>query len=163
MTRWPALRDIVTSVLLAAAVVAAGCEDDSKRPPLTVVGGGFIFNYRAASAYYGVSVKLARAMPKGTVIEVQFEDPSGGPAVRVSETVTDERRGYALETPPLRGVVAGRDYLVVVHLKEAETGREIYRLEHRVHSELDQDVLPEKPLTVGPGYTPNPDSRYSKP
>ncbi len=151
------------AVAVALFLALAACDDADKTPPIAVAGGSFIFNYRDAAATYGITLKLARAMPKGTVIEAEFENPAGGAPVRVRETVVDARRGYALETPPLSGVVADRDYLVVVRLRETVSEREIYRLEHRIRSGLDQSVLPDKPLTVGPGYTPNPEAGVSRP
>ena len=151
----------VVAVTLLLALAA--CDDAGKTPPIAVAGGSFIFNYRDAAATYGITLKLARAMPKGTVIEAEFENPAGGAPVLVRESVVDEQRGYALETPPLSGVVADRDYLVVITLREVAGGREIYRLEHRIRSGLDQSVLPDKPLTVGPGYAPNPDGAIRRP
>ena len=35
-------------------------------------------------------------------------------------------------------------------------GAEVQRVETKVHSDLDQSVLPKAPLTVGPGYARNP-------
>jgi hypothetical protein len=39
----------------------------------------------------------------------------------------------------------------------AANGSEIERIDKNFHSQLNQSVLPPKPLTVGPGYTRNPD------
>lgn len=148
---------------LSMCLAFAGCEDASKQPSLTVVGGTFIFNYREATATYGLSVKLARSMPQGTVIAGTFENPAGGAPIEIKATVQDQRRGYTLETPALKGIKSGRDYLVVVRLEEAGTAREIYRVEHRVRSGLSDDILPDKPLTIGPGYTPNPENVVKQP
>ena len=40
---------------------------------------------------------------------------------------------------------------------EGEDGKALQKLETTVVSSLDQIVLPDAPLVVGPGYTPNPE------
>ena len=47
-------------------------------------GGGFIFNYRNATATYGVILMPRRDPPAGAVIEASFESPAGGPAIILS-------------------------------------------------------------------------------
>lgn len=130
-----------------------GCEDASK-PPLTMAGGGFIFNYRIAEVFYGVSLKPQRQIAVGAVLEGEFEDPAGGPNLIVREVLGAPQRIYALQTPALKGVKAGRPYRVEVRLIEG--GKITGRLERTITSELDQDMIPDAPLTIGPGYTPNP-------
>jgi hypothetical protein len=44
---------------------------------------------------------------------------------------------------------------VTVRVLDAE-GNAIQTVETKVHSDLDQSVLPKAPLVVGPGYTKNP-------
>ena len=147
------------AVVLPALTLLAACGDDPRRPWIRIDGGGFIFNYRIAEAFYGVSVKPMRRLPEGTVLEAEFQDPAGGPPHIVRETVAAPQLGYSLSSPPVKGVVAGRDYRVVVRVREAKTGHELARIEQSFRSDLDQSILPEKPLTVGPGYTPNPDHK----
>jgi hypothetical protein len=43
-------------------------------------------------------------------------------------------------------------------VREKGTGRELDRQERSFTPDVGQDVLPERPLTIGPGYTPNPDA-----
>ena len=50
----------------------------------------------------------------------------------------------------------GAPYQVTIRLLDKD-GKELQRIERPYKSNLDQAILPEKPLVVGPGYTPNPD------
>ncbi len=141
-------------LILLLALALAACEDANK-PPLAVAGGGFIFNYRIAEVFYGVSLKPQRRLAVDAVLEGEFEDPAGGPNLIVRETLGAPKLVYALQTPPLKGVKAGKPYRVEVRLIEG--GKITGRLERTFTSDLDQDVLPSAPLTIGPGTTPNPD------
>ena len=147
---------LVVCLCASLGVVLAACSDDAQAPHVAVAGGGFIFNYRAAEAYYGVSIKPMRRLADGTRLEASFEDPAGGPPIVVTETVAGAALGYSLQTPPLTGIKAGRDYKVVIRVLEGPARREVQRVEKTLRSDLDQDVLPAQPLTVGPVYTPNP-------
>lgn len=137
------------------ALLAGGCDGD-KGPPIAIEGGGFIFNYRIAEVFYGVSVKPLRRIESGAVLEARFEDPAspGGEPIVVRQPVTGDKLSYALQTPPLRGVKSGIDYKVIVVAMAAD-GKEIGRVERAFQSQLSQDMLPSRPLTVGPGYEPN--------
>jgi hypothetical protein len=141
-------------LMLLAVLALAGCEDAGK-PPLALAGGGFIFNYRIAEVFYGVSLKPQRRIAAGAVLEGEFENPAGGQNLIVRETLGEPKLVYALQSPPLTGVKAGKPYRVEVRLIEG--GKITARLERTFASDLDQDVLPAAPLTIGPGYTPNPD------
>ena len=142
------------SHLLVLAILLTGCEDAGK-PPLALAGGGFIFNYRIAEVFYGVSLKPQRRIAAGAVLEGEFENPAGGPNLIVRETLGEPKLVYALQTPPLKGVKAGRPYRVEVRLIEG--GQITGRVARTFTSDLNQDMLPDAPLTIGPGYTPNPD------
>ena len=148
------MRQPVLSASLALAVLLTGCDDPGK-PPLALAGGGFIFNYRIAEVFYGVSLKPQRRIAAGAVLEGEFENPAGGPNLIVRETLGVPKLVYALQSPPLKGVTAGRPYRVEVRLIEG--GKITGRVERTFTSDLNQDMLPDAPLTIGPGYTPNPD------
>jgi hypothetical protein len=142
-------------VALGFAGAVSGCDDTSK-PPLAMAGGGFIFNYRIAEVFYGVSLKPQRRLAADAVLEGEFENPAGGPNLIVRETLgSTPKLLYALQTPPLKGVKAGRPYKVDVRLLEG--GKITGRLQRTITSDLDQDMIPDAPLTIGPGYTPNPE------
>ena len=124
------------------------------KAPLVLAGGGFIFNYRIAEVFYGVSLRPQRRLAAGAVLEGEFENPAGGPNLIVRETIGEPKLLYALQTPPLKGVKAGKPYQVEVRLIEG--GKVTGRVGRTFTSDLDQDMIPDGPLTIGPGYAPNP-------
>jgi hypothetical protein len=138
-------------------LVLAGCDDKSK-PIASFAGGGFIFNYRIGEAFYGVVIKTERGLPPQAVIEAEFQDPAGGKPIEVSEKIRSDRRKYMLRTPALKGIEKGVSYKVVVKILDRPGGQVIQQLERTFKSDIDQSVMPDTPLVVGPGYTPNPES-----
>lgn len=138
-------------VQLAAALLVA-CGDGADAPYLELAGGGFVLNYRLAEADYGFVVRVLRRLPEGSVLEARFEDPAGGPPIVVRQPARATRSQYVFRTPPVRGVVAGRDYRVELLLLGAGGGVALARLEHAFHADVDQTVLPARPPVVGPGY-----------
>ena len=142
------------SLIGASALLAlSACSDDS--PYVVVSGGGILFNYRIAEASAGIVAEVARPLPEGGRVEASFENPAGGPPIVESKPVTEERRRFSFSTPPLTGIKADTDYKVTVRVLDAE-GSALQTVETKVHSDLDQSVLPKVPLVVGPGYTRNP-------
>ncbi|MGH6922469.1 MAG: hypothetical protein ACRED5_01755 [Propylenella sp.] len=134
-----------------ALLAISACVDQSQY--LEFAGGGFIFNYRNATASYGIVLVPRRDPPPGAIIEASFEDPAGGDPIVLSRPARGGGR-IEFETPAVRGVRKGRPYHVVVLLKSVE-GKELLRIEKDIVSELDQTVLPERPLAIGPGYQTN--------
>jgi hypothetical protein len=147
-------QNLFALALLIVAPLVVACEDAGK-PPLLLAGGGFIFNYRIAEVFYGVSLKPQRRLAADAVLEGEFEDPAGGPNLIVRETLGEPKLVYALQSPPLKGVQAGKPYRVDVRLIEG--GKITGQVGRTFTSDLDQAMIPDAPLTIGPGYTPNPD------
>jgi len=147
---------LIALLVLAGTVTLAACSNEDG-PYVEIQGGGFIFNIREAEAYYGLTLRPLRRLVDGTVIEVDFEDPAGGPDIAVKETVMGSRLNYTFRTPGLAGIRKNKDYRAVVLVKSPKAGEVLARYEKTFRSDVDQSVLPEKPLTVGPGYTPNPE------
>jgi hypothetical protein len=145
------LRSRAVWLILVALLPVSACVDQSQY--LELAGGGFIFNYRNATATYGIILVPRKDPPSGAVIEVSFENPAGGDPVALSRPARGGGR-IEFETPPLNGVEKDRPYHVVVLLKSAD-GQELQRIEHDYTSDLDQSVLPDRPLAIGPGYQPN--------
>ena len=154
-------------ILWALVPLLAGCADD--RPYLEIGGGGFIFNYRNAEAHYGIVVYPRKNPPAGAEIEATFDNPAGDEPI----VLRREARGGGridFQTPPVTGVKKDTPYHVVVVLTGPD-GAELQRLEREFVSELDQTILPERPLVIGPGYqqnvdestTPFPPSLYVQP
>lgn len=144
-----------TALAAFALLALAACSGDS--PYVVVSGGGILFNYRIAEATAGIIAEVARPLPTGGVVEASFENPAGGPPIVDRKPVTEDRRRFSFITPPLTGIKADTDYAVIVRVLDAD-GVELQRVETKVHSDLDQSVLPKAPLTVGPGYARNPAS-----
>jgi hypothetical protein len=154
-------------LILALIPLLGACADD--RPYLEIGGGGFIFNYRNAQAHYGIILYPRKNPPAGAVIEATFDNPAGGGPI----VLRREARGGGridFQTPPVTGVKKDTPYHVLVVLRAAD-GAELQRLERDFVSELDQTILPERPLAIGPGYqqnidesaTPFPPSLYVQP
>jgi hypothetical protein len=143
----------LAAALLTIALTAACSESGDY---LAVAGGGFVFNYRIAEATYGIALTPLRQIPDDAVIEARFDNPSGGEPIVLAKEGPFNPTRIAFQTPPVQGVVAGHPYQVVVLLTDA-AGAELQRLEKTFESELDQAVLPEDPLAIGPGYQQNVD------
>ena len=62
------------------------------------------------------------------------------------------RLQYKFQTGDLDGIEAGHHYRAILTLLDAETGRELDRLEKTFKTDVDQSKLPDKPLVAGPGY-----------
>ena len=155
MIRDPERAHHLPPFVLALWLAACG-GDDPAAPYVEFLGGGFIFNYRLAEADYGFVVKPVRPLPAGSVLEALFEDPAGGPPLRVRQTARSGMLQYSFRSPPVTGVVAGRPYRVELRLLEAATGSELARYERSFRADVGQEALPAAPPVVGPGYQPNP-------
>jgi len=153
---WP--RTLLLGLLLLAV---AGCEDEADgKPHVEFLGGGFIFNYNLSEAYYGFVVKVTRRIPTGTILEAEFENPGGGPALLVQKIAREGGVEYSFRSPAVEGVEAGRDYKVVLRLSEPDSRQVIASYSRTFRSTADQSILPKVPLTVGPAYQATPDSEY---
>jgi hypothetical protein len=150
-------RALILAISLPLAL--AGCQEGgAPQPYLKITGGSFIFNYRLATAYAGVLIIAERDLPEGAIVAVTFENPAGGPPFELSEKAAPGDSEFNFTIEPLSGIKAGVDYVAVVRLLGAD-GSEIERLERIYRSQIDQETqMPEKPLTIGPGYTPNPEA-----
>jgi len=149
---------LTLALALAGVLALAGCDDDSATgdaPYLEITGGGFVFNYRVADAYYGFVARPLRRLPAGGRLEASFEDPAGGAAHVEQQPVGENVLRYSFRSPPLRGIKADRPYEVELRLIAAD-GSVLQTAHKSFTSQLDQDVNPEQPLTVGPGYQKNP-------
>jgi hypothetical protein len=133
-------------------LLLVACSDNSDKPYVEFIGGGFIFNYRLAEANYGFVVKPVRRIPAGTILEAQFENPSGGEPIVVRGTAKFGRLQYVFRTPPVHGVRANHDYQVHLRLLDPADKHVIASYSRTFRSDVDQSILPESPPVVGPGY-----------
>jgi hypothetical protein len=140
---------------LALGVIATLTACSNKGPYLDISGGGFILNYRLSMAYAGFVAAPLRTLPEHSRIEATFENPSGGPPIVLSKDVTPGRNEYSFSTDPLKGIKANKPYDVTIRLIGAD-GKVIESIDKKFTSDVDESVLADKPLTIGPGYTRNP-------
>ena len=144
-------------MLWLAATVIGGCGEEP--PSVKIAGGGFVFNYRSAEACYGFVADVGGDVPDGAVLEATFEDPAGGPPIRLQKPYAPGRQRYKFETPPLQGIAADTPYRVTLSLRTPGGGAVLATAERSFASNLAQSALPPRPLAVGPGYhTPQPAS-----
>lgn len=137
----------------SAALLLAACTDSGKY--IELGGGGFIFNYRISEATAGIVVGAVRTLPEGSVVEASFQDPGGGQPIVLRQDVVGKTARFDFTTPPLHGVKVDTPYAVSVRLLDKD-GKELQRIDQTFRSNVDESVLAAKPLTIGPGYTPNP-------
>lgn len=145
---------------VAALLVLVACgEDEGPEPYFEFAGGGFVFNYRQASITYGFVVRVVRQPPEGGMLEAVLEDPAGGPAIVLRQPVKSGRQSYKFESPPVTGVRKDTDYQVELRLFAKVEGAEaegsappLARITRAYRSQLDEEILPDSPLAVGPGY-----------
>jgi hypothetical protein len=153
----PRLVGAALAVLLVLFAIGwATREDPATKPYLKVLGGGFMFNYRIAEVYYGFTAVVQRPLETGSIIEASFEDPAGGADHVVRQRVGTDSVRYTLRSPPLKGVEAGRPYQVAIRVLDREEKVTIWSDNLRFSSQISDAVVPDEPLTVGPGYARNP-------
>ena len=146
---------VLASLLLLAPLFAIGWvtrEDPAETPLLQIVGGGFIFNYRIAEVYYGFTAVVSKPLESGSIIEARFEDPRGAEAHVVRERVSPMTDKYPLRSPPVRGVEAGKPYTVDIRVLDRQGEKELWSATRTYASQISDKVVPDAPLTVGPGY-----------
>jgi hypothetical protein len=151
------LTALVAMALMLFAIGWFSREDPSKKPYLEILGGGFFFNYRVPEVYYGFTAMVEKPLSVGSIVEVTFENPAGGEPLVVSKRVNARTNRYAFRSPPVHGVVAQKPYHVTIRIYDRQRKELIWTAERDYHSVISDEVMPEKPLTVGPGYHPNPD------
>jgi hypothetical protein len=147
--------------MLVMVLALAACEDRGG-PAASFAGGGFVFNYRIGEAFYGVVINTERNLPAGAVIQGQFENPAGGPAIVVKDNYREGQRKYTLRTPALKGIKKDMPYKVVVEILDKPGGNVIDHLEKTIKSDVDQSTIPQEPMVIGPGYTLNPNQDVVK-
>ncbi|MBU4528586.1 MAG: hypothetical protein KUA43_22345 [Hoeflea sp.] len=144
-------------VLVLMAIGWVTREDPAEKPYIGIAGGGFIFNYREAQVFYGFTAHVLKPLPVGTLMIADFEDPGGGPRLTVETRLHARSTRYGVHSPNVRGVKAGQSYQVSIRLYDHTRTKLIWSAEKSFTSQVDDSVVPDKPLTIGPGYFPNPE------
>lgn len=144
--------------ILAAALALASCRDSgAKGEYFELAGKLFIFNYRVATATYLVNIKPVQPVGEGQKAIASFEDPAGGDAIIVEQKIWPRLAKTTIESPPLRCVVKDRPYTVSIRI-EGPDGAILQTIDTTMtSSETQADILPDRPLVVGPAYMPNPE------
>lgn len=142
--------------VLAAVFLVTGCRESSPGDYLALTGKIFIFNYRVADATYLLTLEKKRPVPEGAFVEARLENPAGGLPFVVTQKVWPKLAQVTIESPSLTCVRTGKQYAIEIRLKDAG-GAVLQTISTSLHSSMDQSVLPDRPLIVGPAYERNPD------
>jgi len=159
------VRVVIALSAIAAMLLAYGWitrDDPADKPYLVVTGGGFIFNYRISEVFYGLTVTVQKPLAVGSIIKARFENPSGGDPMVEELRVNARTTKYSLRSPGVRGVKAGVPYEVEISLYDYTGNTLIERQVRMFKSSMDSTIVPDEPLTVGPGYHLNPDNSPAK-
>jgi len=143
-------------VALLPALLLGACREEEGR--FALEGRIFVFNYRLAYAHYLVTLRPLRPPEAGMRYVARFENPAGGEPLVTERAIFPAQTKISIESPHVVCVRKGRPYKVTVEIQEA-TGRLVQTLETAVVSDLDQSVLPTRPLVEGPAYDRN-DAAY---
>jgi hypothetical protein len=144
-------------VVVLLGIGLATRQDPAEKPYLEIAGGGFIYNYREADVYYGFVANVLKPVAVGTWLIAEFEDPAGGPPLTVETRLHARSVRYGVHSPSVRGVKAGKPYHVRIRLLDYTRTKLIWTGEKDFVSQIDDTVVPDMPLTIGPGYFPNPE------
>jgi hypothetical protein len=145
------------AVLFAGILALTACRDTGGEGEYFEIKGKlFVFNYRLARATYYVVLTPLKPMREGETAVATFENPAGGEPIIVRQKIWPKQDKTSIESPPLRCIVKDKPYAVTIRIEGAD-GKVIQTIETTMASSQDQDVLPDKPLVVGPHYTPNPE------
>lgn len=147
----------LSALAVLGLVAVSACRESGGEGEYFAIGGKiFVFNYRVATATYLVNLVPVRPVDEGQTAVVSFEDPTGGAAIVVRQKIWPKMPKTTIESPPLRCVVKDRPYKVSIKIEGAD-GAVRQTIETTMASTEDQSLLPDRPLVVGPLYTPNPE------
>jgi hypothetical protein len=147
-------------VALVVLLALAGCRDEQRTDYIALSGRIFVFNPRVNSATYVVTLDKLKQIPAGARVITTFDNPAGGAALVVEQPVWPKLRRINIESPDLSCVKKDKRYSFKVKLVDA-AGATLQELDSSVLSTLDQSVMPDAPLVVGPAYDKNPDLKGS--
>lgn len=144
------------AMIIAGLLIVSGCRENPGDNYLELTGRIFVFNYRVATATYVVTFSKARPIPDGAMMLTFFDNPAGGAAIEVKQKIWPKMEKVAVESPPVFCIVKEKPYAFRALLISPE-GARLQEISGVVISNLDQSILPDRPLVVGPVYTPNPE------
>lgn len=147
----------LAGLALLGALALAGCRDSGGEGNYFEISGKlFSFNYRVATAVYIITLRPLQPMREGQVAVATLENPAGGAPIVVEQKVWPKMDKVTIESPPLECVVKDRPYAASIVIR-GPAGEALQTFETTVTSSLDQSILPDRALVVGPVYELNPD------
>ena len=146
----------VIGLLLAGAALGACRDEGGKGEYFAISGKLFEFNYRLAKATYIVTLNPMQPMDDSQVAVASFENPAGGEPLVIRQKIWPKLDHVTLESPPLTCVVKDKPYAVSISIEGAD-GAVVQKIDTTMTSSLDQSILPDRPLVVGPVYELNQD------
>lgn len=151
------IRRLGLAALLCGASMLSACRDSGGEGDYFEISGKlFSFNYRVATAVYIVTLRPLQPMQEGQVAVATFENPAGGDPIVVEQKVWIKLDKVTIESPPLECVVKDRPYAVSIVIRDGG-GAALQTFKTTITSDLDQNILPDRPLVVGPVYELNPE------
>jgi hypothetical protein len=148
------MKRVIAALLLV--LMSASCRDQAGDQYLELTGRIFVFNYRVAIATYVVTFAKLRPVPDGATLLTVFDNPAGGGVIELTQKVWPKIDNIAVQSPPVFCIVKDKPYAFKSTLLGPD-GTRLQEISGEVISSLDQTVLPDRPLVVGPYYTPNPE------
>lgn len=142
--------------IVAVALALGACRDTGRDALFEITGRLVVFNYREAVLTYVVTLKPLKPIEAGEVAVTTMDNPAGGAPLTFRQKLFPGHTKVTVESPPLECVVKDRPYKVAIRIQGSD-GALLQLIETTMVSSQDQDVLPDRPLVVGPGYTPNPE------
>ena len=127
-------------------------DDPADQPYLKILGASFIFNYRVSDVYMGFTAVPSKPIPVGSMLVVTFEDPNGGEPHVVTRQIGLPDRSLSVRSPSIRGVRSKVPYKVELQLQSAGTLEPFWDHSFTVESNISDDIVPDEPTVVGPGY-----------
>ncbi len=143
-------------VTLPLVLLLAACQRETGPDPLKLTGKMFVFNYRLAYATYMVTLEQTEPLPEGSIVKAEFENPAGGAPLTLERKIFPNLTRVVLESPDVTCVKKNQPYKVAISVLGPD-GDTLQALETQVTSNIDQSILPEKALVIGPAYDKNPE------
>ncbi|WP_313522382.1 hypothetical protein [Shinella sp.] len=143
-------------IALPLVLLLAACQREAGPDPLKLTGKMFVFNYRLAYATYMVTLEQTEPLPEGSIVKAEFENPAGGAPLTLERKIFPNLPRVVLESPDVTCVKKNQPYKVTISLLGPD-GDTLQALETQVMSNIDQSILPEKALVIGPAYDKNPE------
>ncbi len=143
-------------VVIFLACTLAACKDESRQGYVELTGRIFIFNVRLSRATYMVTLAVRKPLPVGAKVIAHLDDPAGGPRIKLEQNISPAMDNISFESDALQCVKKGKRYAFDVTVLDAG-GATLQSISSSIESTLDQSVLADVPLVVGPGYERNPE------